>query len=252
MAQPQRENPWASYASSLKQLRDEEAAAAAGDLAGHELRVARGTRDIATAIGLDGETVERMAVAARFHDIGKLRIDPKVLNKAGPFEKHEREHMERHAAFGAETLADIPGIDPMMLDAARYHHERYDGNGYEGLAGEDIPLVGRVIAVADVHDALLQKRVYKPARPEAEVLATMTADKRWPDMGRDAFDPAILRAFVALRLADPAFNRVEDERLAALRASGDEPEDVRPGLAEFARSPVPALDDDGHKGPGVP
>lgn len=231
------EAPWERYGAALEALRRIEASASVdGDLIGHEDRVAFTTRALARAHGIDRPTVERMTVAARYHDIGKLKVDPAVLRKPGRFVPEERREMERHAAFGHQVLSGIDGVDPMMLDAARYHHERFDGHGYEKLSGEDIPLVARVIAVADVHDALMSKRCYKEARPETDVLSTMTADVRWPDLGRDAFDPVLLREFVAMRLADPEFNAAEDARLEDLRAAGVEAVDVRPELAEFAAS----------------
>jgi HD-GYP domain-containing protein (c-di-GMP phosphodiesterase class II) len=228
--------PWDGYGDALRDLKALETASSVdGDLVGHEDRVARTTRDLAIHTGVAQDEVERMTVAARFHDIGKLRVDPEVLRKPGMFTPEERETMERHAEYGAETLSALPGVDPMMVDAARYHHERYDGRGYEGMAGDDIPLVARIVSIADVHDALVQKRCYKPARPEAEVLAMMTGDDAYPNTGRDAFDPSLLRSFVAMRLADRDFNEREDRRLAETGAA-----DVRPGLREFSQSPVPA------------
>ena len=237
MAMPR---PWDGYGDALCDLKAMEAAASVdGDLLGHEDRVARTTRDLAQRAGLGPDEVERMTVAARYHDIGKTRVDPEVLRKPGMFTPAEREAMERHAEYGAEILAAIPGIDPMMVEAARYHHERYDGRGYEGLGGEEIPLVARIVSIADVHDALVQKRCYKPAKPEAEVLAMMAGGDPFPGIGRDAFDPALLRAFVEMRLDDPAFDEREDRRLADSGGA-----DLRPALREFARSPVPA------QGPG--
>lgn len=231
---------WTDYGAALEILRRMELAASVeGDLVGHEDRVARTTRSLAREAGLDREDVDRMTVSARYHDIGKLRISPDILRKPGALSPDERASMERHAELGAAALGKIQGIDPMMVDAALYHHERFDGNGYAGLAGEEIPLVARVVAIADVHDALVQKRSYKPARPEAEVLAMMTADERWPSMGRDAFDPGLLRKFVAMRLADPDFQAAEDVRLSHLSYLGAKVEDVRPALAAFASSPVP-------------
>ena len=235
--------PWDGYGETLRELRDREVAASVdGDLIGHEDRVARSTRDLALRAGIDQAEVERMTVAARYHDIGKLRIDPAILRKPGFLTPAEREAMERHAEYGAETLAAVAGIDPMMVEAARHHHERYDGRGYGGLSGEGIPLVARIVAIADVHDALKEKRCYKPAKPEAEVLAIMCSEDAYPALGRDAFDPELLRAFVAMRLEDPDFHAREDRRLAE---SGMP--DVRPALAAFAQSPVPAAPGPGYR-----
>lgn len=227
---------WDGYADVLQDLRLREVEASVdGDLVGHEDRVARTTRALAARAGVGSADIERMTVAARYHDIGKLRVETAVLRKPGMFTPEERGAMERHAEYGADTLSAIPGIDPMMVEAARYHHERWDGRGYEGLSGDDIPYVARIVSIADVHDALVQKRCYKPARPEAEVLAAMASEAEYPAIGRAAFDPELLRAFVAMRLEDPEFNAREDRRLAETGAA-----DVRPGLREFALSPVPA------------
>jgi len=233
--------PWTRYGAALDALRRAEAGASVdGDLTGHSERVAFTTRAIARAAGYDRPVVEMMTVAARFHDVGKLRIDPALMRKPGRFDDDERREMERHASHGHIILSRIDGIDDMFLDAAKYHHERYDGMGYEGLAGEDIPLVARVVAIADVHDALVAKRVYKEAMPESEVLVMMTRDAPGPGMGRGAFDPALLRTFVAVRLDDPRFKAAEAELAAGVRASGKDYQDPVPALRAFAASPLPS------------
>lgn len=196
----------------LEEYRREEALANPSDVVGHESRVARTTNTLAMAAGVPKAEVQLMTLAARFHDIGKLDVPAEILGKPGRFTPEERAEVERHAEYGARRLERIPGISPTMVDAARYHHERYDGHGYVGLAGEDIPLVARIVAIADVHDALTAKRVYKDAIPEAEVLLSMSSDAPFPALGADAFDPALLRTFVTLRLADPAFSATDDQR----------------------------------------
>ena len=94
-----------------------------------------------------------------------------------------------------------------MLDVAKYHHERYgDEHGYFGVAGENIPYAARIVAVADVHEALTAKREYKPPMPEGDALSMMTAKTEAPALGRAAFDPFLLRRFVAMRLRDPSLD----------------------------------------------
>lgn len=212
----------ADAARMLEDLRREEASANPGDVISHEHRVALSTRALAKASGVSRDDVELMTLAARYHDIGKLDVPAEILNKPGRFTPEERALVERHAEFGARRLERIPGISPTMVDAARYHHERFDGNGYAGLTGEAIPLVARIIAIADVHDALAAKRVYKEPMPEAEVLLAMTSDEAFPALGHRAFDPGLLRTFVGLRLASSGFEATEAQ-LADLRAFVDSP-----------------------------
>lgn len=106
--------------------------------------------------------------AAPLHDLGKIAVDDAILRKPGRFTPEEFEKMKAHAAEGARIVAEIlsdhddPEFRRIAVNVAHYHHERWDGSGYpEGLSGEDIPLEARIMAVADVYDALVSKRVYK-------------------------------------------------------------------------------------------
>jgi putative two-component system response regulator len=131
--------------------------------------------------------------AAPMHDVGKIGIPDAVLKKPGRFTPEERAEMNRHAAMGAEILgrSRIP-LFQLAAEVALTHHERWDGTGYpRGLAGEDIPLSGRIVAVVDFFDALTMDRCYRPALPDAEVLKMLAAER-----GR-AFDPRIVDAFLA-------------------------------------------------------
>ncbi len=140
---------------------------------------------------------EHLQLASTMHDIGKVGINDAILLKPGKFTPEERRIMERHADIGADTLAEVRrdmGNDEMMdmcIDVARHHHERWDGKGYPAqLAGEDIPHSARIVALADVYDALTSKRVYKEAMHHDKVV----------EMLREGcgtqFDPDVVAAFL--------------------------------------------------------
>jgi putative two-component system response regulator len=142
--------------------------------------------------------VELVFSASPLHDIGKVGVPDSILLKPGRLEDVEMETMRTHAAIGAETLAEVdrehPGNDLVTMgrEIALGHHERWNGTGYpQGLAGEDIPLSARIVAVADVWDALTSKRCYKDAIPPAEA-TDMIAEGRGTQ-----FDPRIVDAFLA-------------------------------------------------------
>ena len=144
---------------------------------------------LARHVGLDSEA---MLIASPMHDVGKIAVPDRVLLKPGPLTPDERRVMQRHAEVGHELLA---GSDSELLELAATiawtHHERYDGGGYpRGLAGERIPIAGRIAGVADVFDALTSDRVYRRAYSVDEAVATMRA-------ARGAqFDPAVLDVFL--------------------------------------------------------
>ncbi len=135
------------------------------DTNGHVLRMAYTARLIAETIGKDSTYCEIMEQAAPMHDIGKIGVPDRILLKPGKLDAKEREIMIRHARIGYDILRDSPS-QYLQLGAtiAWCHHERYDGNGYpRGLRGEAIPLEARIVAIADVFDALLSERPYKAA-----------------------------------------------------------------------------------------
>jgi HD-GYP domain-containing protein (c-di-GMP phosphodiesterase class II) len=123
--------------------------------------------DLAVRLGerlhLAEEELRELRYAASVHDIGKVGVPDAVLRKPGPLDPDERRVLERHASEGADLLSRIPGLD-RVATIVRHHHERHDGNGYpDGLAGEDIPLESRILAVADSFVAMAENRPYRPA-----------------------------------------------------------------------------------------
>lgn len=159
-------------------------------------------------------TIELMVRAAPLHDVGKVGIPDSILLKPGPLTAQEWSIMQRHTTLGEEALAraerdvgkPVPFL-PMARCIARSHHERWDGSGYpDGLAGDEIPIPARLMAVADVFDALLSKRVYKDAMPLEQARRTILE-------GRGShFDPDVVDAF------EQGFEAFE--RIAAAVAAG--------------------------------
>src|SRR4051794_138336 len=159
-------------------------------LDGHSRRVARYVTMIAQRMNLPDEQTDRAKAAATVHDVGKLRVPPEVVNKAGRLTDAEFTLMRRHAAAGAEMVECVG--DPALAATVRGHHERWDGSGYpDGLAGERIPLEARIISVADTFDAITSPRAYRPATMHAKALKVIDEEA-----GRQ-LDPEAARAFIS-------------------------------------------------------
>ena len=128
---------------------------------GHSIRVSNYSRLIAEDMGMQQDEIENIYYIALLHDIGKIAIPDSILNKPGRLTDEEFKVMKSHTTRGAEILKGISTI-PQIIEGAKSHHEKYDGSGYpEGLKGENIPLVARIICCADCFDAMASKRVYK-------------------------------------------------------------------------------------------
>jgi putative two-component system response regulator len=157
----------------------------------HVLRMSHYARLIAEAHGLGSEAADIIYSTAPMHDIGKIGIPDSILLKPGKLDAEEWKTMQQHPLMGAEIIGKH---DNELLETARVialsHHEKWDGSGYPlGLKGEDIPLEGRIVAIADVFDALLSVRPYKPALPLEQALHYLESET-----GRH-FDPQLIRAF---------------------------------------------------------
>jgi len=164
------------------------------DTGEHAQRVARTVCLLAERLGLPDEQLAVLLRASPLHDIGKIGISDTILLKPGKLTDDEFALMQTHAIIGADILG---GTSSDVLEAsaeiARTHHERWDGTGYPaGLAGEDIPLAGRLTAVADVFDALTHDRPYKAAWPVADAAAEIRR------LAGSHFDPAVVEAFLEL------------------------------------------------------
>lgn len=145
----------------------------------HIVRMSKVSALLGEAAGMDAGQCELLLNASPMHDIGKIGIPDHILLKPGKFEPHEWEIMKTHATIGAEILSgDDSELLTMARDIALSHHEKWDGSGYpNGLAGEDIPLVGRIVALADVFDALTSERPYKKAWSTEAALAYLNEQR---------------------------------------------------------------------------
>lgn len=185
----------------------------------HVVRMAKFSRLIAEALGLPRDECDVIELAAPMHDIGKIGISDLILLKPGKLTSEEFESMKRHTCIGYEILKDSPSHYLQMgAVIALGHHEKFDGSGYpKGLKGEDIPLPARIVAIADVYDALTSVRPYKPAW-DAEAAVGYIAAQRGQH-----FDPHCVDAFHAQLdkiqkfqqlLRDPAAREPHDSDIA--------------------------------------
>jgi putative two-component system response regulator len=157
-------------------------------LRGHSARVADLSANLAAELGLSEEDIDRVRMAGRLHDLGKIGTREAVTNKEGPLTPDEFEHVKQHVIIGAQILAPLVHLGD-VVQMVRSHHERWDGTGYpDGLRGEDVPLGGRVIAAAEVFDALTT------ARPYQEKMTPEQAAERMVDLSGTVLDPRVVEA----------------------------------------------------------
>jgi HD-GYP domain-containing protein (c-di-GMP phosphodiesterase class II) len=154
----------------------------------HSAQVGALARRVGLRIGMRPEELGGLECAARLHDVGKLGVPDSILQKPGPLDEKEWALMRRHPEWGAQMVAQVPGLEHLAgLVAA--HHERWDGAGYpQGLAGEGIPLASRVIGVCDAFEAMVARRPYRPPLSVDAALAELAAGA-----GRQ-FDPVVVAA----------------------------------------------------------
>lgn len=157
---------------------------------GHSERVTAYTLIMANELGLGEKDKETLAVSGRLHDVGKLTIDATILNKPGPLDERERLLVQRHPVAGAEMLrSTISSYEALAV--IRHHHERFDGGGYpDGRQGQEIPLLTRILTVADAYDAMTSDRPYRPALSHSQALAELE------DKAGTQFDLNMVDAFI--------------------------------------------------------
>jgi HD-GYP domain-containing protein (c-di-GMP phosphodiesterase class II) len=147
---------------------------------------------IARGLNLSAQEVEEVTFAAHVHDLGKLFIDPRILNKPGTMTEEEFAAIKTHAHVGAEVLRAIPELE-CVAQAIESHHEAFDGSGYPlGLKGESIPLYGRIVAVVDAYDNMTSERSFAPPKTDEQALT---------ELGKQSgthFDGMIVRLFSRL------------------------------------------------------
>jgi putative two-component system response regulator len=171
------------------------------DTGEHTVRVGDLSAEIATELGEGPEWVDQLRLAGRLHDIGKVAVPDAILLKPGPLTPAEFDVMKTHTTIGAEILSGSSSpLIHLAAEVALNHHERWDGTGYpNALAGEEIPISGRIVTVADVYDALISKRTYKHAWSSIDAVQYIVGARG------SQFEPRIVDAFVRVMLRrDPS------------------------------------------------
>ena len=217
---------------------------------GHTARVATYAGLLALELGWPQEIVDRVQEVAYLHDIGKISVSDRILLKPSRLSDEDWRLMREHPAVSAEIL--LPLLEERYVAGVRYHHESYDGTGYpDGLAGDSIPELARLLCVVDSYDAMSSRRLYRPPFSYPECVAELQRCRG------QQFDPRMVDAFVsvlermhsvrelAMRAADAAARRIDADSHMLLRQVGDE---ARPEYAQIAAT----LREVRHEYPGIP
>jgi len=160
----------------------------------HSARVAEMATITAVELGLDAGGLELTHWAAQLHDLGKLAVPAAILHKPGPLSAEEWEEVARHPGAGADLLLTISDELAPLAAAVRSHHECWDGSGYpDGLAGDDIPLAGRIVALADVYDSITRPRPYRNLAYGQDAATVLIRAETGAH-----FDPTLAKVFLGL------------------------------------------------------
>jgi two-component system cell cycle response regulator len=158
--------------------------------ADHSHRLAAHARRLAERMRLDPLDTTEVELVAMLHDVGKLSVDPDILDWPGPLDDHQREAVRRHTIEGEEMLAGVAGLQH-LAPAVRATHEAWDGSGYpDGLRGAEIPLSARIVTVVDAYDAMMSERAYRRPLPRSEVLVRLRGS------AGAQFDPRVVDALL--------------------------------------------------------
>ncbi len=172
---------------------------------GHSRRVAEYSKKIAEIYGKSESDCRNIYLVGLLHDVGKIGIPDGIINKGGRLNDDEFDLIKKHPSIGAEILKNID-LAPNISIGARYHHERYDGKGYpEGLKGENIPEIARIIAVADAYDAMTSRRSYRDSLPQSVVREEIIKGSG------TQFDPAFAKIMIGLIDSDTYYQLRQDE-----------------------------------------
>ncbi|KHO63207.1 HD-GYP domain-containing protein [Thermoanaerobacter sp. YS13] len=159
----------------------------------HQMRVSKICEEIARTMGMSHNDIIELLLAAQLHDIGKLWVPQQILNKPEKLNEEEREIIKKHIFYGYEYIKSKK-MNDAIAEAVLYHHEHFDGQGYIGLKGEEIPLFSRIISVADAFDAMTNDRPYRKA---------LSLKEAFEEIKRNSgtqFDPEIADIFIKLRV----------------------------------------------------
>jgi putative nucleotidyltransferase with HDIG domain len=159
----------------------------------HSINVTRYSMLLGQHLGLDEEQLRTLGQGAMLHDLGKIGIPDSILKKPGNLDDTEFERIKEHPKLTSEILAPLEKPNP-FTGIARSHHERWDGKGYpDGLNGEDIPLLARIVAIADAWDAMTSNRVYRQGMNEHDALSILEKEK-----GSGQWDPYLIEEFIKM------------------------------------------------------
>lgn len=177
----------------------------------HSERVAEYVEQFVEALGLPPDSAEQLIATARYHDLGKIAVDVRTLTTAERLTDEELQQIRAHPRLSSQLLRPF-SFAREMAEFAELHHERFDGAGYYGVRGENVPIEGHVLIVIDSYDAMTSSRAYRPGLSKDEAIAELL------DKSGTQFHPLVARAFIAVLDAEPLESALTAEEIASLRS----------------------------------